>query len=119
MQDGREPVTRRSERERVGGETLVWAWARLALAVVCVAVLIAARWRHEHRAARRMYYARRIAEGEIRVWPARDSLGLRAGAGASGWLARLPVPSHPLYWLGLTAAAALASHAIAALIAVR
>ena len=88
----------------------VWALARLALALACVAALMVARWNHEKQLANspRGLLARKPAEA--RAGALRGLQGDR-----SGW--RLPAVSHPLYWLGLTTSAALAGQAIATLMA--
>ena len=73
---------------------------RLALALVCIAMLILARWRHEQQ----------MASGPPAL---RSSLGLDSRPGRR--VPRVPV-SLWLYWLGLTTSAALAAQAIAALV---
>jgi hypothetical protein len=90
-----------------------WAWGRVALAIACSGALMAARWQHE----KQLENAPRTARG----WLERRAMEARAtGSGASvseRLVRRLPVPSHPLYWLGLTTSAALAAQAIATLLA--
>ena len=78
---------------------LQWV-GRLALALVCIGVLISARWRHEQQLAGSPPAARSGAAGR------------RGGR-------RAPLPPLPqsLYWMGLTTSAALAAQAIAALVA--
>ena len=87
-----------------------WALARLALALACVAALMVARWNHEKQLAS-------SPRGLLERKPAEARAGALRGTQSDrfGW--RLPVISHPLYWLGLTTSAALAGQAIAALLA--
>jgi hypothetical protein len=91
-----------------------WALARLALALAlaCVAALMVARWNHEKQLAS-------SPRGLLERKPAEARAGALRGTQSDrfGW--RLPVISHPLYWLGLTTSAALAGQAIAALLAVQ
>ncbi len=96
-------------------EALAWAWGRLALAVVCVAALIAARWHHERQLA---------AEGrgrrEIGEWLEQRPATARAGQGGGGilevFVRRIPNVSYPLYWMGLTTSAALAAQSVSVLV---
>jgi hypothetical protein len=103
----------------VDAEAIAWAWGRLALAVVCVAALMAARWRHERQLAQDGREMR-----DLRTWLERQPADGGAGLGYGGMLERLerlgrhaPSVSHPLYWLGLTTSAALAAQSISVLVA--
>ncbi|HEV2123332.1 MAG TPA: hypothetical protein VGW38_11225 [Chloroflexota bacterium] len=91
-------------------EELAWAWARLALAGICVAVLIAARWQHE----RQLLNAPRTFIPRSTLTAGRGRTGARS-IRPSGPL-QLNHLSYPLYWLGLTTTAALAAQAIAVLV---
>lgn len=90
----------------VGAETVAWAWLQLGLAVVCVAALLAARWRHERQRLLRPYLAR-----------------IPSTEGGGSWRSRLAPSqfslehlSYAMYWAGLTASAALAAQAIASVV---
>ncbi len=94
------------------GADPLWVWGRLALAIVCVGALMAARWHHE----RQLASAPRAAQLS-RTWLERKALEARTDPGSGTRLARrLPPVTHPLYWLGLTTSAALAAQAIATLL---
>ena len=110
-------------------EGIGFVWARLALAALCIGVLMWARWNHERQ---QVDEARPwLEEGELeareartgfRLWKQADQrslggVGLPRRSRPLRLPAHLPALSHPLYWLGLTTSAALAGQAIAALIA--
>jgi hypothetical protein len=100
----------------VDGETIVWAWARLALAAVCVAVLVAARWHHERQVALLGSRAGRRLRDVPEAWLEHSPAAARAGSGGvTVFGRRVPALSYPLYWLGLTTSAALAAQAISVL----
>jgi hypothetical protein len=103
----------------VDAEAVTWAWGRLALAVLCVAALIAARWRHERALAE---VGRALDEApawlkRLERRPAAARAG-RSGGGVSPFGRRVPSIAYPLYWLGLTTSAALAAQAISVLLVV-
>lgn len=82
------------------------ALGRLCLAVVCVGVLVAARWRHEQQLGG---FPRTLRVPDVPDERNRQGGRRRRRLGPPGTV------SHWLYWLGLTSSAALAAQAIAAL----
>jgi hypothetical protein len=89
------------------------------LAAVCVAALIAARWRHEQQVAGSGQELPDLPE--LRTWLERlerRPAAARAGLGGGPSLRRrTPSLAYPLYWLGLTTSAALAAQSISVLVA--
>jgi hypothetical protein len=85
------------------------ALGRLMLALLCMAMLIGARWYHERQV---------LAAGLL----THRSAGVTGRRGLRGRLSRRALAgrlSQPLYWLGLTTSAALAAQAIASFISRR
>jgi hypothetical protein len=90
----------------------VQAVGRLVLAVVCVAVLMVARWRHEQQVMSppRLLRLPSLSDATARGRDVRTPRAIRRGAAGLGRA------SHWLYWLGLTTSAALAAQAISTLV---